>query len=384
MKSLFTVFLALGSFILLHAQSVQRSFDHDNLNRTYRIYVSVNYDANKPVPLVFAFHGMGDQAANFQGIGFNQLADQDTFIVIYPQAEVDQDFNATAWNAGVGIPGFYLNSDINDVDFVSKLIDSLSNEFSIDTQRVYATGFSLGGYMSQRLACELDARIAAIASVAGLIGNDINCNPGAPVPVLHMHGTADSTITYGGEFPIPNFGYTKVGLSVDEMVANWTGINNCTEPVEEDSIPDTANDNLTIDRFTYPMCEAESEVILYKIKHAGHEWMSSPGNDIDATIAIWEFFQKHSRKSTSVGIANAEFDNTIQVYPNPVSNTLFVKMREAADRIMLTNLLGQELSRIENPMNLNIALSLADINPGMYLLTVQKGSGQSTFKILKE
>ena len=102
MKHLLTVVLLVCVAIMTFGQSVQRTFDHNGTTRAYRIYVPPTYDGSKEVPLLFAFHGMGDNAANFQGIGFNQHANADTFIAIYPQGVVDQLFGASAWDAGVG------------------------------------------------------------------------------------------------------------------------------------------------------------------------------------------------------------------------------------------------------------------------------------------
>lgn len=382
MKSFITL-IFLFSTIISYSQSIQRLFVHNNLNRIYRIHVPAVYDTTKAVPLVMAFHGLGDQASNFQGVGFSQLANQDTFIVIYPQATVDQFFGATAWNAGVGAFGFFLSSSVDDVGFVSSLIDSLSNEFLIDSNRIYATGFSLGGFMSERLACELNHRLAAIASVSGTIGNAITCTPGNPLPVLHMHGTADSTVTYMGEFAIPGFGYTKVGLSVDELVNNWTDIDNCTQPVVLDSLPNNVNDGLRIERYTYGQCEQESEFIFYKIYNGVHTWLRSPQNDIDATETIWEFFQTHSRKTTTVGINKISWSDNISIFPNPVQNQLHIKLQEPVDKVVISNLLGQEIKKMATLTDLNIEVSLKDMESGIYLVSILKGNNYQTYKVVK-
>lgn len=384
---LFFAIFCLSISLTQAQQSTQRTLSHDNVNRIYRIYVPQSYTGNKAVPLVMAFHGLGDNAANFQGIGFNQLANQDTFIVIYPQALPDQLFQANAWNAGVGgtFAGFtyFLNADVDDIGFVNSLIDTLSSEFNLDSNRIYSTGFSLGAYMTQRLACEMSDRIAAIGTVSGLIGNNVNCSPDGAMPVLHFHGTADSTITYTGEFPSP-VGKGEVGLSVDEMISNWTDKNTCTEPMEYDPIPDAANDGRTVERFTYPDCDSESEVVFYKITNGTHEWPYTPNNDIDATELIWEFFQKHSNKKedNTVGIAANLSKANIQVYPNPATTQLFVKTSELVQRISLYNVIGQNVKNIEQPALQN-RISLDGIPAGVYLLTVQENEKVYSYKVMK-
>ena len=93
--------------------------------------------------------------------GFNDIASEENFIVVYPQGSY---FNGTThWNVG----GWTLGSSVDDVAFIDFLIDAISEDYLIDSERIYSTGMSNGGYMSFLLACQLSERIAAIASGAG-------------------------------------------------------------------------------------------------------------------------------------------------------------------------------------------------------------------------
>jgi polyhydroxybutyrate depolymerase len=89
--------------------------------------------------------------------GMNDVANEEGFIVAYP------DGVENSWNGAVQVldtPA--AERDLDDVGFLSALIDQLSSEFSIDPSGVYATGISNGGQMAYRLAEDLGERIAPL------------------------------------------------------------------------------------------------------------------------------------------------------------------------------------------------------------------------------
>jgi polyhydroxybutyrate depolymerase len=128
-------------------------------------------------------------------------------------------------------------SGVDDVAFLSALIDSLALRYRLDPDRIYSTGMSNGGFMSYELACQLSNRIAAIGSVTGsMIASRLStCTPSRPVPVIEIHGTADNTVPYDGG-TILNF------VPVPTLLARWVQINGCNPaPV----ITPVANTNTT-------------------------------------------------------------------------------------------------------------------------------------------
>jgi len=275
---------------ILQAQTT-RNITFDGVSRLYIEYVPSSYDGSTPYPLLFSLHGLGDNASNFSGIGFQQLAELEDFIVVTPQALnaniLGFDFG-NAWNSGAGVivlgSPFTLNPDVKDVEFISFLIDSMANHYNIDLNRVYSTGFSMGGFMSNRLACELNDKIAAIGSVAGTIGTGLNCNPGKAVPMIHFHGTADGTIGYESN----NF-----GSNAQETVDFWATNNGCDASPSSSNWPNTATgDGITLTKYVYNNCDAEVE--FFKAEGAGHNWLFTPTNDISYTAQIWEFLSRQS------------------------------------------------------------------------------------------
>src|SRR5579862_7975812 len=133
---------------------VSMSLTHDGLERSYLLYVPASYDRGKPTPLLIVLHGRGINASfmiTMTGGGFNALADEHGFILVYPNAINEM------WNDGRTSSDMKSNAD--DVGFIRALIEHLAAEYAIDRQRVYLTGLSNGGYMAYRLGCELSDQI---------------------------------------------------------------------------------------------------------------------------------------------------------------------------------------------------------------------------------
>ena len=162
MKDLFTSVFAFLLVQTAWSQTLLKSIVHDGIQRDYRIYVPSIYDGSMEVPVVFNIHGYGSNAFQQEAYGdFRPIADTANFILVAPDGTLDNSGTAF-WNA-FGSP----TETVDDVGFISALIDTLAEDYSINLNRVYSTGMSNGGFMSYKLACGLSSRIAAIASVTG-------------------------------------------------------------------------------------------------------------------------------------------------------------------------------------------------------------------------
>jgi len=260
--------------------------------RKYLIYIPDSYDPNTPSPLVFSIHGFVQWPAHQQSMtGWNKLADEYGFLVVYPQ--------------GTGFPlrwNTRSNEDDSismreELDFFSDLIDHLTQSYNIDHSRIFANGMSNGGGMSDLLACEMSEHIAAIGGVAGAyVYPRENCQPDRPVPVIAFHGVDDSTVPYIGGTSSRDDQFEF--MPIEDWAAAWADINSCSNTLE---ITQLTNE---ISRISYQGCEEGGEVILYRIKGGGHTW---PGGkklpvwiagyttpDINATDLMWDFFNKQS------------------------------------------------------------------------------------------
>jgi len=271
-------------------QTINDSIIHDNLYRSYTTYIPAIYNTSQPTPLLFNFHGLtGSSSIAMWHADFRSIADTANFIIVHPQGLLNSS-GETHWNVG------QIGTSINDIDFISTLLDSLSLEYNIDSDRVYSTGMSNGAYMSYRLACELSDKIAAIAPVAGsYISYMLNsCNPTHSTPVLHIHGVADSSSIY----------YGKPGVeSIPSIISYWVNYNQCNT---QSIFTQIANINLTdssiVEHYAWKNGINGVEVEHLKIIDGGHTWPGSnfPNSngitnyDINASVEIWNFLSRYN------------------------------------------------------------------------------------------
>lgn len=344
-------------------QTINGTINHDNINREYILYVPASYSSSNPVPLVFCFHGYSSNMnANFAYTNFKAIADTAGFIVAHPQGTLDNT-NTAHWNVG----GWTVGSSVDDVGFTLALLDSISSAYNIDSDRVYSTGMSNGGYMSFLLACQLNNKFAAVASVTGsMTPQTFNvCNPTHPTPVLQIHGTADQSVPYAGD-PLWS-------LSINNVLQYWAGYNNCTSSPTTAPIPDiNTNDGSTVEKITYSGGDNGSRIEHYKIDGGGHDWPGVWGNmDISASIEVWKFFSNYNLSYLSAPVSAVDRSSErLFCFPNPVSKTLTVKNQFIESKtVLITNKLGKVVySGLINHTNNQI--NVENLVPNMYFIQV--------------
>jgi polyhydroxybutyrate depolymerase len=279
-----------------------RTIKVGDLERTYLLHVPGSVFKDKPAPLVFLFHGGGSMAHHMvKFTGFNDLADKEGFIVVYPEG-IDK-----SWNDGREAEEVKAQKrNIDDVGFVKAMVESLSKEFSIDPKRIYASGISNGGFMSERLAAEMSDTFAAIGVVAAGMGRQIfdGLKPKEPVSVLILNGTDDPIVPYHGGAVLRTRGKT---VDTDLIVQMWAQIDGCGEKPSVEELPDVdPKDGTRVKRTTYSKGKNGTEVVLYSIEGGGHTW---PGGnqylpervigkvcrDVEATPILWQFFKAHPK-----------------------------------------------------------------------------------------
>jgi polyhydroxybutyrate depolymerase len=291
------------------ADSKHGEFLHDNLERKFHVYTPAFYDKNIQLPLVIVLHGRGGNGESMILVtkkGFNKLADKDGFIVVYP------DGIELNWNDGRAdeqSKDRAHKENIDDVGFISALIDTMINDYNVDPKRVYVTGISNGAIMSYRLACELADKITAIAPVDGSIPYMLShdCIPSRPVSVLAINNINDPLVPYDGGYIYGHFHRLNLGkvLSVDESIRFWIHRNSCSPmPVVTEEPDRDPNDGTRVEKRLYVNYLDGTEVILYTINGGGHTWpggfqylpvwlIGRTSRDIDANEVIWNFFRKH-------------------------------------------------------------------------------------------
>ncbi|MFH2142878.1 MAG: alpha/beta fold hydrolase [Bacteroidota bacterium] len=373
-KIAFSIIFLLLVNCMCFPQTV-KTIQHGGLTRDYIEYVPSIYNGSEPVPILICLHGLGDNMSNFTSIGMHDVADTANFIVITPQALMATVYTyqvGTAWNSGVSYSGIVLNQNIDDMGFIRALIDTTMILYHIDTNRIYVTGFSMGGFMCNRLACEMNDVFAAIASVSGTLGNTIVCNPPAPIPVCHFHGTADGTVSYTGN---------QYGNDAEVLVEYWRNYNNCDSIPVIDSMPDIVSDGLQFVKFTYANGDDNSEVLFYKVLNGDHNWYYYPNNDITYTIEIWNFLKKFSKNSLSSIVELKK--SSINIFPNPANGFVNIELPESFKNSTVTiySITGENIVSLI-PENQKISISLENFDPGIYFLHYQNQNVSITDKIV--
>lgn len=368
-------FTALSCLFLSYqatAQWTQHSFQFDNVTRNYWLYVPPMYNVSNPASVVVTLHGMGDNASNFRNIGFNLVADTANILILVPDALTDALTSMTAWNSGAGTMGYYPNSTVNDKGFINAMVDSTVSNYAVNEHQVYICGFSMGGFMTQKMALQASNKFAAFASAAGTVGSGTPAVfPGRALPIAHFHGTKDATVGYNNNM---------YGINVDSLVNFWVDNNNCNTTPTTTILPDTQADNYVVTHYLYSGGDNGSEVELFKVDSAGHEWLT-PMNDIFYTVEMWKFFRKHSHQSLSIEKLKA--GDLFEVYPNPAKNELFVEMNEAFNEnatISITDIHGNLVVSMTNLSNDIIQIPTQDFANGIYFLTVQTKKSSYTKK----
>jgi polyhydroxybutyrate depolymerase len=278
----------------------------DGLNRTYTLYRPANLNPAVKHPLVLCLHGGTGTGSGMQKLTFdrfNELADRDGWMVVYP------DGIGKNWNDGRKIDDQAHGKNLDDVGFLSHLIDLCIQQNGVDPKRVYVTGISNGALMTCRLACELSDKIAAGAPVAGSMPANLpaSCSPKHPVSMLFINGDKDPLVPFQGG--TAHFFRRKRGevIAPAQAAADWAVLDGCKEAPVTQALPvKDAKDPTRVDRIAYPLSSNGSEVFLFVIHGGGHTWPSGwkylgewavgkVSRQLDACDLIWDFFKRHSR-----------------------------------------------------------------------------------------
>lgn len=274
--------------------------------RTFVFYVPSSYDPAQPAPLVIALHGRyGTGAGMAQLTELNTVAEEEGFVVAYPDGLGQNGDTGWSYMHGLaGVPG----QAADDTLFLEQLIQDLSADLSIDQARVYVTGWSNGGFMVERLACEAPDRYAAFAlvSATGYAGLPTLCAEQRPVSILMMHGTDDNNVPWDGLAQTVDGQQIYLLAPVVNTLAYWGNHSGCSADFEGEELPQSgASPGTSVRILRLKDCAEEAEVVLYAIIGGGHNWPGVPVTgplaifgsvnlDIHASRVIWDFFSRHT------------------------------------------------------------------------------------------
>lgn len=277
-------------------------FGHDNYIRDVSFHIPKKLRKRRR-SLVICLHDGGSTPEDMVRLtrrSFNRLAEADNFIVAYPKA-----LNGY-WNDGrqdsVSLSHY---RNIDDVGFIAKVMDFAVDSFKIEKERIFVTGFSEGGLMTFRLACELTSKIEAFAVVAASLALDqiVECTPDTTISFMMINGTRDPILPYEGGQIIIDTKESGSVLSVEEAINYWRMENGCMEKSVSRDVPNTDTfDETRSERTTWDNCKNKDKIVLVEVINGGHTWpggrqftnekiVGKVSQDFDAAEMIWRFFK---------------------------------------------------------------------------------------------
>lgn len=307
--ALFVIILLISTLFLSGCINRREEFVYNGEKRTYVLDLPSSYDSSNSYPLVIVFHGGGGNAKSIRDVtNFSMRAEEEDFIVLYPDGSGKLDRKLLSWNCEFCC-GYALENNIDDIGFIRALIEYLQEQYNIDESMIYATGLSNGGIMSYYVGAALSDIFAAVAPVAAQIGGQASeqeilwhvPEPEYPVSVLAINGMNDSRVPYDGGQPENNNTKVYSWMSTNESISFWVEQNQC------DTFPKrniSKSGNIIID--TYLGGRNDTEVQLISIVNGNHSWPGgkkgwdhgdNPTKEINATDVIWDFFKTHPKNS---------------------------------------------------------------------------------------
>ena len=360
-----------------------QTINHNQIDRRFYLYVPNNYTANVPIPILFNFHGGGGDPFSYMNYTSDMrgLAEANNFILIYPEAIADPGTGSISWidKATNGAPR-------DETLFIESIIISVSSNYSVDLDRIYACGYSEGGIFSYELACRLNNYIAGIASVSGSMLSESersnlgfsNCSPQHPTAIMLIPGTNDSNAHSLYQGCCLDWGLDSYYLSVDQITDYWTNYNTTdNNPLVSDVSNTNTSDGSTVQRKIWSNGQGGVEVQELKIIGGEHEWPGTSGNmDINANNEIWKFLSKFDKKGMIDNLNFEDFQKTISVTPNPF-NDYFIIGGVENDLIELYDLHGRI---VQSKFNNNV-FDTESLKRGVYILVLKEKN--ISFKLVK-
>lgn len=267
----------------------------DGRQRSLIINLPPRYDTGTAgLPLIIGLHGTGGNAAQFErNYHFSEKADEAGFIAVYPNGiQSEGRLGIRTWNAGACCD-YAMEQNVNDVKFISGLIDKMIAEYHVDPKRVYVTGMSNGGMMAYRLAAEIPGKIAAIAPVSCTMVFDPPGGSSRPVPIIHIHSILDKIIPYAGTTNPLGYHFPPV----DSVLSVWVRRNGCRPEAQ------VLVDNSEYKQMQWLDASGNPMIVHYVTQDGGHSWpggdqvrpgAAPPSRVLDANDLIWAFFRQYA------------------------------------------------------------------------------------------
>lgn len=339
-------------FILFFSVNLKAQIEDIKVGTATRkmlVYAPSNIEKNRP--LVISMHGLNqDIAYQKNQAKWELVADANNFVVVYP----------------AGINNSWDLYGTSDTDFILTIIDEMYKRYGVDKDRVYLSGFSMGGMMTYHAANVIADKIAAFAPVSGYLMGGPNTNSKRPIPIIHTHGTADDVVTFSG---------------VQTCLNAWISRNGCpsTAVVTKPYPANKPSSNGT--KYYWGPGLDQVSIVLLRIEGAGH-WHSINSSGINTTEEIWNFC-----KNYSLGFGIPKFVSATVTEDNP-KQILLTLSESISDSINFSGFSvkvdSQEVSidniAMADSMHFAIVLTDSLLNSNEITLSYNNGNVFSTYE----
>jgi len=383
----------------------QKAIQTGGFEREYLVYTPQNSKAEKPAGMIVCLHGFGRTMYDFfNEYNVSAVADSLNLIIASPQALPEQNSTVIAkanlinsftnsplslqsvWGCGLsvkasllGIPVLdeELNRDVDDVDFINQIIDSVLSEYSLPPENIFMLGTSMGGYMTYQYALKKGDRLSGIISVAGSMGLSVKeMDYSTKVPVCDFHSLSDEVVPYSGSYQ-QGLATITLGISIPDVINYWVKTNGAGAPdsMAVQNYPST--NGIAVEKYTYPALIYE--VIHYQIKGALHNYFfrKEKGDCMDYPEEISRFIRAHLLESPTQ-IPDIMAQKTF-FYPNLIQD--IVHFNVSAGIVSGYDIAGRKLFSQSFQSG---QADLSFLKPGIYIIRVQSGNTIQTGRLIKQ
>lgn len=322
------ILIFIGVFFFSNKSNAQiEDLQVGTTTRKMLVYAPSGVEPNSP--LLLSLHGL-NQDINYQQnqTKWEVVAKEHGFVLVYPG----------------GINNSWDISGTRDTDFILAIIDEMHKRFGIDRERVYLSGFSMGGMMTYHAATRIADKIAAFAPVSGYLMGGPNTNSSRPIPIIHVHGTTDDVVTYTG---------------VQRCMDAWIQRNNCpttaqvTKPYPESKISSNGT------KYYWGPGTDSVEIVLLSLAGVGH-WHSNNDNGVHSSQEIWNFCKKFS---LGYGVSKFKYASVIDQNPKQIIVEFTLPIKEMESYEGFTVIVDGEMVDIESialPDSVHLTINLSD------------------------
>jgi polyhydroxybutyrate depolymerase len=282
-----------------------RSLTVGSAKRSYVAYLPQSASPTTPVPFVYVFHGATQTGANMYEITeYSKLADSENIAVVFPDGQATSSATSTGalnpWSVTdgptlCGAGALVSNPNAVDFAFLDAIKADMIQDQCLDAAHVYATGFSMGGYFSEHIACDrTDFRAAGPHSGATMA--DLTTCKTARVPIIIFHGTGDILIAPGCDDP-----NSPAQSGFPPSATLWAKKNGCQATYK--TIPEDGDGTNKGQCYLYDGCPPDGQVELCTFTNLPHAWAGAPtcpgcigsgAGFASATQLEWAFFKKYA------------------------------------------------------------------------------------------